>query len=283
MEEACRLKRSHGAKSKFWAGGTDLLLQWRNGSKGFDYCIDLSFLSELDFIKRDKRNVSIGALTRVASIESSAKLVHSLTVIREGAHELATPQIRNTATIGGNLCNASPAADLAPPLLASGAEVKLVSAAGERWVPSEEFFLGVNKTALTEDELMAEIRVPIPPECSAGCFLKMGRTVIDIAMVNMAACITTDEQGLISEAAIAFGAVAPVPLRITSVEQVLTGVHISKVDEPLVDHICDEVAANIKPITDVRTSANYRREVSRVFTRRAIERIKKDLHRRRHK
>ncbi len=100
--EAYGLKARYGKKSRFWAGGTDLLLQWQDESVSLDYCIDLSFIPDLDFIRKDSDAVSIGALTKVASVEASSELNHSLSIIREAAGELAAPQIRNTATIGGN-------------------------------------------------------------------------------------------------------------------------------------------------------------------------------------
>jgi len=271
--KACELKDKYGKRARFWAGGTDLLLQWQEDIVSLDYCIDLSFIPELDFIRKDSDGVSIGSLTKAASIETSSKLAHSLSIIREAAGELATPQIRNTATIGGNICRAAPSADLATPLLVLGAEMKLVSASGERWVAMDEFFLNLNHTALEESELLAEIKVPIPSAETASCFLKIGRTVIDIAIVNMSAKMAMDEKGTLSDVRIAFGAVAPTPLRIKSAEQMLLGADVSRVENALIGEVSNRVAEEIKPITDVRGTAEYRREISRVLTKRAIENI----------
>ncbi len=269
--KACELKNKYGDRAKFWAGGTDLLLQWQDNIVSPDYCIDLTFITELDSIRKDSDSVSIGSLTKVTSIEASSELNHSLAVIREAAGELATPQIRNTATIGGNLCHAAPSADLATPLIVLGAEAKLLSASGERQVAMDAFFRHVNQTALEENELLTEIKVPIPPAETVSSFLKVGRTVIDIAIVNMSARMTMDAKGVLTDVRIAFGAVAPTPLRIKAAEEMLLGAHISRIEDSLVDEVSNKVADEVKPITDVRGTAAYRREISKVLTKRALK------------
>jgi carbon-monoxide dehydrogenase medium subunit len=269
--EAYDLKARYGKKSRFWAGGTDLLLQWQDDIVSLDYCIDLSFIPHLDYISKDPDAVSIGSLTKVASIEASSELNHSLSIVREAAGELATPQIRNTATIGGNLCHAAPSADLATPLIVLGAEARISGAAGERWVKMDAFFRHVNQTALEENELLTEIKVPIPPTETASCFLKIGRTVIDIAIVNMSARITMDDKGVLTDVRIAFGAVAPTPLRIKTAEEMLLGADVSRIENTLIGEVSNKVADEIKPITDVRGTAEYRREISKVLTKRAME------------
>ncbi len=271
--EACGLKANYGKKARFWAGGTDLLLQWQEEIVSLDYCIDLTFIPELDCIREDPDAVSIGPLTKVASIETSSAFESSLAIIRKAAGELATPQIRNTATVGGNLCHAAPSADLATPLIVLGAKIKVMSTSGERWVKMDEFFLHVNQTTLEENELLAEIKVSIPPAETASCFLKVGRTVIDIAIVNMAASITMDAKGILTDVSIAFGAVAPTPLRIKSAEDMLLGADVSRIEDALIGEVGNKVADEVKPITDVRGTAEYRREISRVLTKRALESI----------
>ncbi len=269
--EACGLKAKYGTKARFWAGGTDLLLQWQEDIASLDYCIDLSFIPDLDYIRKDSHAVSIGSLTKVASIEASSELNHSLSIIRQAAGELASPQIRNTATIGGNLCHAAPSADLATPLIVLAAEAKILGAGGERWVKMDAFFRHVNQTALEENELLAQIKVPIPPAETASCFLKVGRTVIDIAIVNMSARITMDDKGILTDVRIAFGAVAPTPLRIKTAEEMLLGADVSRIKDTLIGEVSNKVADEIKPITDVRGTAAYRREISKVLAKRAIE------------
>ncbi len=272
IAEACEMKDKYGERGKYWAGGTDLLLQWQQGVVSLDYCIDLSFIPELSYIRQGSDAVSIGSLTTISSIETSSELDRSLSIIMEAAAELATPQLRNTATIGGNICRAAPSADMAPPLLVLGTEIKLASSAGERWLPLDEFFLGLNNTALEENELLVEIKVPVRSANTAACFLKVGRTVVDIAIVNMSAGMTMDDNSILSDVKIAFGAVAPTPLRITPAEQMLLGADISTINNKMIDKVSDRVASEIKPITDVRGTMEYRREISRVLTKRAIDR-----------
>ena len=271
LREACVLKDKHGKAAVFWAGGTDLLLEWREGVIEPEYCIDLSFISDLDYIKCGKEQIFIASLAKVASIQDDSPLKKMMPMLSEAASQLATPQIRNIATIGGNLCHATPSADLAVPLLALNAETKLVSVSGERWVVLKDFFLGVNKTVLKENELLVEIRVPIPPHQTAACFLKLGRTVVDIALVNSAVQITVDKGGTFTDVRIALGAVAPTPIRSKTAEQMLLGVNIAELNKNLVEEAGLMAASEAKPITDVRASAEYRREISKVLVRRAIE------------
>jgi len=275
--EACGLKVKYGKNAWFWAGGTDLLLRWQEDIASLDYCIDLSFIPDLDYIRNDPDAVSIGSLTKVASIEASSELNHSFSTIRKAAGELATPQIRNTATIGGNLCHAAPSADLATPLIVLAAEAKILGATGKRSVKMDSFFRHVNQTALEDSELLTEIKVPIPPAETASCFLKVGRTIIDIAIVNMSARMTMDNKGILTDVRIAFGAVAPTPLRIKTAEEMLLGADVSMIENTLIDEVSNKVAAKIKPITDVRGTAEYRREISRVLTKRALENVVQDL------
>jgi len=279
--EACRFKEKCDEKAKFWAGGTDLLIQWRGEKIILDYCVDLSFISDLEYIKKDADQICIGSLTKVNTLEKSSKLDNALSIIQEAAGKLGPPGLRTTATIGGNLCNAAPSADLATPLIVLGAEARFLSSAGERWVNMDDFFLYVNKTALKENELLAEIKIPIPGNTTATSFLKIDRNVVDIAIVNMSIKATMDEAGILSDVKIAFGAVAPTPIRIKSAEKLLLGADIFKIGNSLIDEVGNKVQEEVKPITDVRSSAEYRRKVSRVLAVRAVKNVLGDLKKRR--
>jgi len=270
-EEACTLKARAPKSSRFLAGGTDLLLQWRDRRVDFEYCVDLSFVRELEYVETRGAETRIGALTRIAAVERSDDLEDGLHVLKEAAEQTASPQVRNIATIGGNLCNAAPSADMAVPLLALGAEACLRSLSGERRVPLDRFFLGVNRTALEEDELLAEIIVPSPKARSSAAFLKVGRNAVDIAIVNVAVALEVDEEGACSSARIVLGAVAPVPMRAAKAESSIVGRGVSEFDGNLTEEVAAEAARETKPITDVRASAEYRRELSRVLVKRAIE------------
>jgi carbon-monoxide dehydrogenase medium subunit len=275
--EACELKAKYKQKAQFWAGGTDLLLAWKRGAVDFNYCIDLTYLPELRYIKPENGHTAIGALTPIAALETYTGFDDGLTVLLEVANKFATPQIRAIATLGGNLCHAVPSADFAIPLLALDAEVKLKSVGGERTLPIEAFFKDVKQTALREDELLVEIKIPTPSPRSACAFHRVSRTVVDIALVNAAVCLTIDEGERVVQARVALGAVAPVPFRSKAAEELLLGKPINEFDPETLDHVGECAAADTRPITDVRTNAPYRKQVSKVLVVRCLEQVLEKL------
>jgi len=276
-EGACEQKAKYKQKAQFWAGGTDLLLAWRAGAVEFDYCIDLTYLSSLRYIKPENGHTTIGALTPIAALETYSGFEDGLSVLLDVASQFATPQIRTIATLGGNLCHAVPSADFAIPLLALDAEVKLKSVGGERTLPIEAFFKDVKQTALRDDELLVEIKIPHPPPRFACAFQRVSRTVVDIALVNAAVSLTIDEGDRIVQARIALGAVAPVPFRSKAAEELLLGKNINELDPETLDQIGKRAAADTRPISDVRTSAAYRKQVSKVLVVRGLERVLEKL------
>ena len=285
--EACSLKAKHGKEAVLWAGGTDLVPQLQEGFVAPNYCIDMSFIPDFDYIRCDRENICIGSLTRVATLEESTDITHLIPVISEAANHLGSPQIRNMATIGGNLCNASPCADLAVSLLVLGAELKLLSMAGERWVALEDFYRGEviqedifqagKPTVLKENELLGEIRIPVPPSETQFAFFKLRRTAVDIAIVNVAVRITVDGDGIVSDVKIALGSVAPTPMRSKDTENMLLGVNISKIDSVMLEKASRKAAEETRPITDIRGSAEYRRIISEVMVRQGIEKVMQKL------
>jgi carbon-monoxide dehydrogenase medium subunit len=268
--EACELKAKYGHEAVFWAGGTDLLLEWRRGAVSFEYCIDLSYLNPLRGIQQDGQQTTIGALVTIASLETYRGFENGRSVLREVARHFATPQIRNIATLGGNLCHAVPSADYAVPLIALDAEVKILAMTGERTLPLKGFFRDVKQTALENDELLVEIILPHPPHRSACTFQKVTRSAVDIALVNAAVCLRIDEQERISQARVALGAVAPVPFRSEAAEELLTGNLIFEIGDELLEQAGERAAADTRPISDVRTSRAYRRHTSKVLVKRAL-------------
>lgn len=268
--EACELKAKYGQKAVFWAGGTDLLPGWRRGAVEFEYCIDLSYLDSLRYIRPDDQQISIGALTTIASLESYKGFKNEHSVLLKVANQFATPQIRNIATLGGNLCHAVPSADYAPPLIALDAEVRLLSTAGERTLPLNLFFTGVKQTALENDELLVEIKIPVLPSRSTCAYLRKARTSVDIPQINVAVRLTVDGQESISHARIALGAVAPIPFRSEDAEELLIGNRIFEIRDELLEQVGECAAAATRPISDVRTSAAYRKYVSKVLVKRAL-------------
>jgi carbon-monoxide dehydrogenase medium subunit len=263
------MKAKHGSRAVFWAGGTDLMLQWRRGAIDIDYCIDLSSLGDLRQIRSDGEVTTIGALVTIASLQADESLGRDFPVLLEMADRFATPQIRNVATVGGNLCHGVPSADSAPPLIALDAEVKLLSPEGERILPLESFFKGPKMTVLGEGEMLAEVNIRRLPARSVCTFERMARSYVDIALASAACRLTVDGEGHISEARIVLGAVAPVPLRSEGAEELLVGVPLSDVTEDLLDEVAERSVSDARPISDVRTSAAYRKHMSAVLVNRA--------------
>lgn len=270
LREACELKKKYGQKAVYWAGGTDLLLGWKRGAVDLEYCIDLSYLDNLCYIRQDDQQLRIGTLTTIASLKKYKEYKNGHSILLTAASQFATPQIRNVATLGGNLCHAVPSADYAPPLIVIDAEVKLLSTAGERTLPLNSFFKGVKRTALENDELLVEIKIPVLPSRSACSYLRKARTSVDIPQVNIAVRLTMDEQERISHARIALGAVAPTPFRSEKAEEMLIGKQMSEIKEELLEEVGERAATDTRPITDIRASAIYRKRVSKVLVKRAL-------------
>jgi carbon-monoxide dehydrogenase medium subunit len=212
----------------------------------------------------------IGACITVAELARFEEIKKPFGALAAGAAALGTPLIRNLATVGGNLVTARPASDMAPPFMAYDARVVLISLAGEREIPLDTFFLGPGKTAIHQDEILAEIRFDYPLPHSGSAYIKMGtRKTHEIGLLSVAAFLSLDRpNGVIQKARIVLGAVAPVPLRATSADELLMG---HKPDDRLFARAGETAAQDSKPIDDFRGSAEYRREMVKVLTKRALE------------
>ncbi len=271
VEEAVEMKRSYGKSARYWAGGTDLMLLWKRDEADVGCCIDLTPLAELRYIRNGSNEVRIGALATLDDLARATEMNQLMAVLGTTAGVMNTWQTRTLATVGGNVCHASPSADLAPPLIALEAEARVVGCSGERTIPMEDFFQGVNQTAMRDEELLIEIRVPVPPLRREASHKRVTRTVLDIALASAAACLTTDEHGAITDARVSLGAVAPTPIRSRAAEEALLGASLSSLDKGALAEVGRLAAQDTSPISDVRASAEYRRRVSEVLTRRAIE------------
>ena len=269
IEEAISLLTKYGRKAKVIAGGTDLLVQIRDKVIKPEYLVDIEHIPGLDYIKYDeKQGVSIGALTTIRTLERSNELQRIYPVISQAARQMASMAIRNVGTVGGNLCNAAPSADTAPSLIGLEAKAKLIGPDGERMIALEDFFTGPGQTVLKTGELLVEVQVPPMPTCSKGVYLKHSiRGSIDLAIVGVAAILTMDD-GQCQDAKIVLGAVAPIPMRAAEAEKVLRG---EKIGDALIEEASQAAWNQCRPITDVRASAEYRREMVRVFIRRALK------------
>ena len=268
--EAASLRAEHGTGAVLWAGGTDLMLQWRRGAIDIDTCIDLTGLDELRRIVIGEHEITLGAMTTIADLETHSGLREVFPVFADMARRFATPQVRTMATVGGNLCHAVPSADCAPPLIALDATVTLCSPAGERSLPLESFFEGPKLTGLADDEVLARIAIPRPMTDSSCSYQRMVRSAVDIALAGVACRLDAETTGTVTAARIVLGAVAPTPVRSLGAEELLTGIGIGEINDELLGDVADAAAAAAHPISDVRTGASYRRHMTGVLTKRAV-------------
>jgi len=270
IQEAISSLVKYDERAKLIAGGTDLLVQMREKTVRPDYVVDITNIPGLDYINYDeKQGLSIGALTTIRSLEESAELRMKYPVISLAASKLGSVAIRNLGTLGGNLCNAAPSAEMAPALIGLSANAKIVGPGGERIVPLENFFTGPGTTLLKKGEIVIEIQVPIPSPDTKGIYLKRAiRGSIDLAIVGVAVITTLESKNEVcKDIKIVLGAVAPIPMRACNAEEVIRG---KRMDENLIEKSAEEAASEAKPITDVRASAWYRTEMVKVLTRQAL-------------
>jgi carbon-monoxide dehydrogenase medium subunit len=216
--------------------------------------------------------IQIGALTTMRSIEKSEELKGGFDLLRQGASQVSCPQIRNVATLGGNTCNGIPSADTVPPLIALGAEAVIQGPRGEKMVPLEEFHLGPGRTVLKAEEVLKGFRIPCPPPCSGGCYLKYTpRGTFELAIIGVAVLVALNpKDGTCQAARIVLGACGPTPLRVKKAENVLLGSHM---DPPVIEKAAQIAAeeSSPNPGVSVRASAPYRREMVKVWTKGALE------------
>ena len=268
IKEAVSLLITYEGMAKVIAGGTDLLNQIRLKMIKPDYGVDIGYIPGLDYIKYDSEGqLSIGALATIRSLEMSAELRRHHPVISQAASLIGSMAIRNVGTIGGNLCHASPSSETAPSLIGLGASVKLMGPDGERTVALEKFFTGPGQTVLQKGEFMVEIQVPPMPPNAKGVYLKHSlRGTVNPAIVGVAAIVATDSERC-KEIKLVLGAVAPTPIRAKKAEEILRG---EEINDALIEKAAQAASDESSPITDVRASADYRKEMVKVFTRYAL-------------
>jgi len=269
LAEALALISEYGGAATVMAGGTDLLVRRKKGMALPANIIDLKNITGLDRIeKTEDGGLMIGALATIEALEHSGMVARGYEALAEGAHELATPTIRRAATLAGNLCNAAPSADTAPSLMALEATVSIIGTGTSRLVPVEDFFTGPGETVLSKHEIISAIYLPKRETRSASSYYKLKRyRGADLAIVGIAVSLAIDN-GKLRNLRIAAGAVGPTVIRAKSAEQALEG---KKPSPELIDGAALIAADEVRPITDVRGSKEYRREMVRVLTKRAIE------------
>lgn len=274
LDEALNELDLHGADAKVIAGGTDLVLNLKKKNIQPRRVISLHNLNELDFVQSDDSRVRIGALTKHADLAANPFLKQHLPILCEAVGLIGSWQIRNVGTIGGNICNASPAADSAPALLVLNAQLIAASKKGEKKIPIESFFSGPGETALEAGQILKEIVIELPKQRSAGCYLKLRRRkAVDVSLVGVAFQAETESDGkTLAKVGIALGGVAPTPVRAPEAEAVLVGLTLDEALTKVSD--CAKIAVKAaSPIDDVRASAPYRRTIVDVFLHQCAQKV----------
>lgn len=272
LDEALAALRANGGGARPLAGGTDLVIQMKEAATRFPYpstVVNLMRVPELAGITfSESEGLRIGATTTMTDVAGSAAVRDNYAALAEGAGIVGSAQTMNLATIGGNLCNAAPSADTAPPLLAFDAVCEIAGASARRTVTLAEFFSGPGQTILEPGELLIQIRVPTPARRTGSAFSRhTPRKQMDIAVVGVAAVVTLADNGGVEAARIALGAVAPTPIRATKAEESLAG---KPATADSFAAAAEVAAGECDPISDVRGSAEFRLHLVRVMTERML-------------
>jgi carbon-monoxide dehydrogenase medium subunit len=269
LREASTIVRDKGPGGRFLAGGTDLVIAMKEKGLVPKYVVDLKRIPRLSGIREEAGgSIVIGALTTMREIETAPLITKRFPFLGRSAAEVGSIQIRNRATIGGNMANATPSADVAPALLVLDARAVISGAEGERTVELEDFFRGPGQTVMAPDEILTAIVIPASDPRLAGEYIKFSpREMMDLAYVGVAVALVLAENKRCELARISLGAVSPTPMRARRAEAILSNQVLT---EGLADKAAGEAAAESKPISDVRSSADYRREMVRAMTKRAL-------------
>ncbi len=270
LQEASRLLKDNGPGGRFLAGGTDLVIAMKEKGLLPKYIVDLKRVPGLSGIRENSDgSITLGALTTMYAIETSALIKKKYPFLAQSAAEVGSIQIRNRATIGGNMANATPSADTAPALIALNATAKIASASDERTINLEEFFKGPGQSVMNADEILTEIKIPKTAANLVGEYIKFSpREMMDLAYVGVAVAynLATNDKKC-DGVRIVLGAVAPTPIRAKRAEAALEGQVLT---EALAEKVGQISAEESKPISDVRSSADYRRAMVSTMTKRAL-------------
>ena len=267
LEEAIKLLDSKD-DSKVLAGGQSLIALMKLRLASPESVIDLNNISGMSYIKESDGKLLIGALTTHDMYENSDLVKRKCFVLSEAASRVADQQIRNKGTIGGTICHADPSADVSTAILALNADIVITGPGGDRIVSAKDFFVDFFTTALNPNEIVKEIQIPFLGERTGSAYFKHSRREGDFAIAAVAAIITLGEDGVCTKASISLGSVGPTPLRATKVENALVG---KTLDDDLIAESSQLADFNISPPSDIHGSADYRVEMTKVFTKRVIK------------
>ena len=269
LAEAIGLLQQHGDDAKVLSGGQSLLPLLKLRLASAAHLVDIGRIPGLEYIKEEGGYLKIGGRTRESALERSDVIKAKYPILHDTALVIADPLVRNRATVGGNLAHADPANDHPATMLALGAEVVAAGAGGERVIPITQFFTGIFSTALRPGEILVEIRIPAPPPRSGGAYVKLERKVGDFATAAAAAQVTIGADGKVARAGIALTSAGPTPIKATAAEQFLLG----KLPDGAAIAQASKLASDAaSPSADRRGSVEYKREMARVLTARALTR-----------
>ena len=271
LDEALALLKEHREKARVLAGGTDLVLMMTDRVVAPEHVVDIKNVTELTHLEwGGDGSLTIGAAIPFRRLESDKRVRETFPGLAEASGEVGSWQIRNLGTVGGNLCTASPSAEIAPILLALDAEVEIVGPKGRRTVAIGQFHTGVRRTVVEPDEILVSVKVPASQGRAGSHYIKLKeREKMDIAFVGVASVVELEGgDGVVKSARIALGAVAPTPIRAEEAEAKLRG---QRLTDSLIEEAGRLAAQAAKPISDVRASAEYRREMVDVLTRRTLK------------
>ncbi|MDG7006016.1 MAG: xanthine dehydrogenase family protein subunit M [Nitrososphaerota archaeon] len=271
VEEAAALVERYGQDAKVLAGGQSLIPLMKLRLLSPAHVIDLGRVEGLSYIRREGGELAIGAMTRMAEIAASEVVGSECPILRQCALVVADAEVRNMGTIGGNISHADPTNDVPGVMVASGATLVAASTRGRRTIPASEFFLDTFATALAEGEILVEARIPLR-QSRTGAYLKLERQAGDFGIAGVAVVLDTAPDGSCSYCGIGLTAVGPTVVKATKAEKMLQG---SKLEKQAVEEAASSAAAECSPVSDLRGSAEYKREMVRVLTARAIKAAKR--------
>ena len=271
VSEAIAWLRQHGEEAKILSGGQSLIPMMKLRLARPGYLIDINRISGLSYIKEDGGFLKIGGLTREAEIEASPLIRSKYPLLLDTASVIADPQVRNLATVGGNLAHGDPANDHPAAMIALSAQIVATGAKGERVIPIEDFFVSLFTTALQGDEILTEIRIPVPPARSGGAYFKLERKVGDFATAAVAVQLTLDEKANVQKIGIGLTNVGATPLKSKSAENSLRG---KKLDGGAIAQAAESAGKDAQPSPDLRGPAEYKRGLIQELTKRALERAR---------
>ena len=267
LDEAIALLQKLGPEAKLLSGGQSLIPMMKLRLVSPEYIVDINRIPGLDYISESDGHLKIGALAREHQLESSETVQTKFPIIADTAKVIADPLVRSQATVCGNLAHGDPANDHPATMLALGATVVATGPKGQREISIDDFFPGLFTTALEAEEILTEIRVPIPPPKSGGAYLKLERKVGDFATAGVAVQIALDDTGACKNAGIGLTNVGMTPIKAKQAEAFLNG---KQLDDATIQQAAELAASESQPMDDIRGSADYKRDLVRVLTARAL-------------